>query len=219
LRAQTAPGNYFQRRVPGRPLAAAFLADGRHAHVLGYSEQWPDAAEHAPFRYGGCAGPVTPSPLLQARIAQACTALSAAVGLVGLNSLDLLVERNDFYVLEVNPRPGATLDLFDGRAERSLWRLHLDAVGGRLPQQRDLAFRGVRAAAVLYAPRDIAIPRRMAWPTWSADRGAGGSHVRRGAPICTLRAAAPTVPAARAALDRRAAQILMRLGDDLMRLP
>ena len=211
--------SYFQRRVPGRPVAAAFVADGCNAEVLGYSEQWPDAAEHAPFRYGGCAGPVTPSSRLCGRITEACNAVVAAAGVVGLNSLDLLVDGDNFHVLEINPRPGATLDLFDGRAGQSLWRLHLDAVAGRLSARRSVMKGGVRAAAILYAPRDIAIPGAMAWPAWAADRGVAGTRIRSGEPICTLRASAPTVTAARAALDRRATRLLARFGGAGVRSP
>jgi len=205
-----APGNYFQRRAPGRPLSALLAADGRAARVLGFSEQWAAPAADAPFRYGGCAGPVTLPPRLAGAIADACSALTVATGLVGLNSLDLLVEEERFHILEINPRPGATLDLFDGRAGLSLWRLHLDALRGRLPPAQTVPG-PVRAAAVLYAPSAIAIPRDMIWPRWTADRETRGNRVARDAPVCTVHAVAASVAAARAQLDRRSGQLLARL--------
>ncbi len=208
--ATAAPGSYFQRRVRGRQLSALLVADGRAARVLGFSEQWVAPAADAPFRYGGCAGPVMPPQRLAGAIADACQALAAATGLVGLNSLDLLVEENRFWILEINPRPGATLDLFDGRAGLSLWRLHLDALRGRLPPS-SAAAAPVRAAAILYAPSAIAIPRDMIWPRWTADRETPGSRVPRDAPVCTVRAAAASVAAARAQLERRSKQLLARL--------
>jgi hypothetical protein len=212
--AAAAPDTYYQRRVAGTPLSALFLADGRAARLVGFSEQWVAAAEHAPFRYGGCAGPVIPAPRLVERIAEACAALTAATGLVGLNSLDLLVEGERFNVLEINPRPGATLDLFDGAGSRSLWRRHLGAVAGNLPPPDDAPMRRARAAAVVYAPREIVIPRGMVWPRWTADRGVVGSRVDRDAPLCTVRVAAGTAGAARAEAERRAAALLARLGGD-----
>ena len=208
--AAAMPGSYFQRRVRGRPLSALLVANGRAARVLGFSEQWVAPAADAPFRYGGCAGPVTPPPRLARAIAEGSDALAAATGLVGLNSLDLLVEGERFYILEVNPRPGATLDLFDGRAGVSLWRLHLEALGGRLPPAQ-AASAPVRAAAIVYAPSAMAIPRDMIWPRWTADRETRGRKVPRDAPVCTVRAAAASVAAARAQLERRAEQLLARL--------
>lgn len=208
-----ASGSYFQRRVPGRPISALFAADGRSARVLGYSEQWAAAAAGTPFRYGGCAGPVAPPPSLAAAVARACPALAAATGLIGLNSLDLLVEAEAerFHVIEINPRPGATLDIFDDGAGPPLWRVHLDAIAGRLPDARP-ASATVSAAAILYAPRALAIPAGMVWPPWTADRGPPGSPVPRDGPICTLRAAAASVASARAQLERRADRLLARLG-------
>jgi uncharacterized protein len=208
--AAATPGSYFQRRVHGRPLSALLVADGRAARVLGFSEQWVAPAAGAPFRYGGCAGPVMPPPRLAGAIAEGCNALAAATGLIGLNSLDLLVEEEHFCILEINPRPGATLDLFDGRAGLSLWRLHLEAMHGRLPPPQ-AASAPVRAAAVLYAPSAIAVPRDMIWPRWTADRETPGRSVPRDAPVCTVRAAAPSVVAARAQLERRCEQLLARL--------
>ncbi len=203
--AAPAPGTYFQRRVPGRPLSALFAANGRAAQLLGFSEQWVAAAPGAPFRYGGCAGPVAPPRPLAEAVAEACDALAAATGLVGLNSLDLMVEDERFHVIEINPRPGATLDLFDGLLP--LWRLHLDALDGRLPAAR-AAPGTVHAAAIVYAPATLAIPRDMVWPRWASDRGPAGSRVPRGAPLCTVHAAADDVAAARARLARRADRLL-----------
>ncbi len=204
------PGSYFQRRVAGRPLSALFAANGRAARVLGFSEQWVAAAAAAPFRYGGCAGPVALAQTLADAVAEACGALAATTGLVGLNSLDLLVEEERFHVIEINPRPGATLDLFDGRGRLPLWRIHLDAVGGRLPPPTAMPAM-VRAAAILYAPGVLAIPPDMAWPRWTADRGAPGGRVPTDAPVCTVHAAAASVAAARRRLARRADRLLARL--------
>jgi predicted ATP-grasp superfamily ATP-dependent carboligase len=204
-------GVYFQRRVAGHPVSAAFLADGRSAQVLGFTEQWSAGDGAAPFRYGGCAGPVQPSPALAAALGEACRAVAAALGLVGLNSLDLLVDGERFHVIEINPRPGATLDIFDGRGGVSLWRLHLDAVAGRLPPVAPEVTVAARAAAVVYAPERVVIPAAMTWPAWAADRGADGTVIDRGEPVCTVRARAATATAARAAVERRAARLLAQL--------
>ncbi len=197
--------------VAGRAVSAAFLADGRSAHILGFSEQWTAGDAASPFRYGGCAGPVHLSPALGAAIEAACRAIAAALGLVGLNSLDLLIEGERFHVIEVNPRPGATLDIFDGLGGVSLWRLHLDAVAGRLPSISHDAPAEARAAAVIYAADRVVIPTAMTWPAWTADRGTPGTIIDRGAPVCTVRARAATTIAARACAERRGARLLAQL--------
>jgi predicted ATP-grasp superfamily ATP-dependent carboligase len=206
-----ARGDYFQRRVGGEPLSALFVADGVRARVLGFSEQWADAAEDAPFRYGGAVGPVLPPASLASAVATVCDAITRAARLVGLNSIDLLVARDAFHIIEINPRPGATLDIFDGLGGRSLWRLHAAGIDGRLPPPRSLAPRTIRAAAIVYAKQSLTVPRAMTWPGWVADRGGPGSGVVVGEPVCTVRAAARSAAAARRLALRRAGDILTRL--------
>lgn len=205
-------GTYAQRLAPGRSVSALFLADGSTARVLGVTEQWASPTGRAPFRYGGCAGPVRlSSPLIHA-IETACRAIAGAVPLVGLNSLDMLVDGLDVQILEVNPRPGASLDALDGIGGLSLWRAHLDALAGRLPEQRtDRAATRIRAAQVMYAPQRLTIPPAFAWPRWSADRGRPGTAIGRGEPICTIHAVAATPTRAREGVQRRAALLLARL--------
>ena len=44
---------YFQERVRGRSVSALFVANGKDARVLGFSEQWTAPMRGRPFRYGG----------------------------------------------------------------------------------------------------------------------------------------------------------------------
>jgi predicted ATP-grasp superfamily ATP-dependent carboligase len=201
-------GCYYQERAQGRPVSALFSADGRRARLLGLSEQWPSPTAATPFRYGGCAGPAAMPPRLAARLAEACDALVAATGLVGLNSLDTLAEDAAFTVLEVNPRPGATLDVFD---EGALWRAHLDGVAGRLsgPEWTAATRGGARAAAVVYAERAVRVLHDLPKLPWIADIPAPDSIIPAGAPVCTLVAEARDVEAARD-LARRRCDVVQR---------
>ena len=105
--------HYFQAEAIGNPVSALFAANGRAARMLGLSAQWAAPTPAQPFRYGGCAGPLRLAPKLADFIERACHAITAATGLVGLNSLDVLATDDAFTILEINPRPGATLDVFD----------------------------------------------------------------------------------------------------------
>ena len=60
-----------------------------------------------------------------------CMRLARAIPLVGLNSADFLVDGDDFRLLEINPRPGATLDIFEP-PKGSLFALHIAACEGEL---------------------------------------------------------------------------------------
>jgi len=131
--ASALPDRYFQRRVPGRPIGVSFLADGRRAVVLGISEQWPWPGGGGSFRFGGALQPAPIDRRVADEIPSLVDAIVAETGLVGLNSLDMLVEGDRFAVIEVNPRPGANLDIFDGIGQASLFAAHLGACRGTLP--------------------------------------------------------------------------------------
>jgi predicted ATP-grasp superfamily ATP-dependent carboligase len=205
--------HYYQAFAPGRPVSALFVADGVSSHILGLSAQWSSPGDGAPFRYGGCAGPLQVPAETTARIEEACRAIAAATGLVGLNSLDMLLDGEALTILEVNPRPGATLDIFDAaEQERSLWRLHLDGVAGRLPDSSLLLERPYAlAASIVYAPAKMRVPGTFLWPDWAADLPAPHTEFAAGAPVCTVFAEAEDIDAARDLTDRRGAKILCGL--------
>jgi uncharacterized protein len=208
-------GRYFQAVADGQPVSALFVANGRAARIVGFSRQWAAPTRRAPFRYGGCVGPVAPPRRLTARITEACDALTAALGLVGLNSIDMLIEGDDFTILEINPRPGATLDVFDA----PLWEWHLQSVRGALPPpSKSSRGRPARAAAVLYAETAITISAAMRWASFIADVPAEGSVIPAGAPICTMLATGPDAAAAEALVRTRSAALRRRLSPS-RRLP
>ncbi|MFD1332655.1 ATP-grasp domain-containing protein, partial [Methylopila musalis] len=202
-------GVYGQRRIEGRAVSALFLAAGGCAHIVGFSEQWSDPTPAAPCRYGGAVGPIALPAPLGATIAAALDRLVAATGLVGLASADIILPADDetaFTLLEVNPRPGATLDVFDRGDGPSLLARHLAACDDRLssatPSQLD-----AHAAAVVYAPRRCSLAR-LRRPAWTADWPAEDDATPKGAPLCTVFASARTPEAARALVARRRAALL-----------
>jgi predicted ATP-grasp superfamily ATP-dependent carboligase len=199
-------GRYFQRRVAGEPISVAFLAAGGRCRVLGLSRQWADPAPRRPFRYGGSSRPAPISAVRAAEISAAVERLVSHTGLRGLNSADFLVREDGFDVLEVNPRPGATLDIF-ADTEGALFRMHLDACEGVLPDAMP-DWPQATAAAFVYAPAGITLPAVFPWPLWTADRQAPGSFVPAGAPLCTVLAEAANADAAERLVRLRAAEIL-----------
>jgi predicted ATP-grasp superfamily ATP-dependent carboligase len=111
-------------------------------------------------------------------------------------------------VIEVNPRPGAAIDLFDAA---KLWTIHIDAVSGNLPQPLNAVHAHKRAAGVLYADAPMLMPSGFVWPSWAADLTPGGRAIPRAAPICTVFAEADLVSDARALLENRMRSLYKRL--------
>lgn len=207
-RRRSAKGRiYFQEKVEGRPVSALFAGTGTSARVLGFSEQWAAPTSRAKWRYGGAARPAELSQDLEARLTDTVERVAQCFDLKGLGSADFLVNGGDFYLLEINPRPGATLDIFDSEAE-PLLRIHLEAVlDNRLPT----ALRNLQAAAasaIVYATEPITVSQTMIWPDWTADRPRIGERIDKDRPICTVWARSRTKVEARRLVDERIESIL-----------
>jgi predicted ATP-grasp superfamily ATP-dependent carboligase len=201
---------YFQERIAGRSISALFVANGTQARVLGFSAQWTAPLRGRPFRYGG----VVRSPELNPRLAQTMTAaveqVAAAFALKGLGSADFIVRQDDeALLLEINPRPGATLDIFDSGAQ-PLLRLHREAVEGRLPSA-GLGLVGAAASAIVFAPKRL-IVGGLDWPDWTADRPKCGDRIDKNRPICTVLARAQTPIEAKGLVEERISIILAACG-------
>jgi predicted ATP-grasp superfamily ATP-dependent carboligase len=198
-------GYYYQREVAGAPISVLFLAHGGHAHVLGFSTQWTAPTPRHPFRYGGAVRPARIKADTQTALTQAVRRFAAATQLAGLNSADFLVDERGFWLLEINTRPSATLDLFEPPGG-SLFALHMSACDGALHSQA-LHSTGAAATAIVYAERDTTIPP-LDWPDWTADRPHAGTAVKTGEPLCTVLASAATATEARQLVENRLATVL-----------
>lgn len=193
------PGVYFQRRLIGQPVSLSGVV-GRGGAALAFTRQWTAPGERQPFRFGGAAGPATLDPDLEARMIEDALSLTKALGLVGLVSFDFLSVDGAPVLLEVNPRPSATLDILDD-ANGSLLAAHIAAFTAS--ERVAAAIAGVRmregahAFGYVYADAgSVRVPAGFAWPEWTADRTPGGSVVPAGAPLATVIAAAQSPQAA-----------------------
>jgi predicted ATP-grasp superfamily ATP-dependent carboligase len=206
-------GEYYQCRVAGEPISAAFLAAGGACRILAFTRQWADPGSRRPFRYGGAVRPALLPPGRAAEISAALARLVALTELRGLNSADFLVRPDGFDLLEINPRPGATLEILADR-DGTLFRMHIDACAGNLPDAASPLIwpRAAAAAAIVYARTGLTIPADFVWPDWSTDRRPPATAIARGLPLCGVWAEADDAQSAENLVRDRGADILARLG-------
>lgn len=213
----------FQRRVDGRAMSATMLCDGDGARLVGFCAAAFAPTPTAPYRFGGLAGPVAIDVDLSAEITAAADRLARATGLRGLVGLDLVVDGTRWWLIEVNPRPTAALDVLD-RGTPPLLALHLaacetapasvgrSAAGAAAPAWMPPAT--VAATALVYAPRD-GVTVAADWPDWVADRPRPGTPVPAGAPVCTVRADGDDADARTALLETRTRRaVALAFGDE-----
>jgi predicted ATP-grasp superfamily ATP-dependent carboligase len=192
------PTEILQRRVDGLPCSAVAVGDGRGAVVLGLTEQLLRPRSYA------WAGNATPPRLPAAELSvvgeqlgAVCDEVVARFGVRGAFGVDAVWDGRHAWVLEVNPRPTASLELFGPGS----FALHVR--GGRgLTPAGPLPSVCARVKLVLFADRDIRAPELEWWPAGLVrDIPRPGEAIARGQPVCTLvsQTAEPEALAARAA--------------------
>lgn len=225
-------GCWFQRRMPGLPCAALYVAAAGDARLLGLTEQLlgdglptaePEESTVDDFRYAGSLGPLPVAPSVVSSLARLGQALAAAFGLVGLFGVDGVLHEDTFWPVEVNPRYTASVEVIERATDLTALSLHQAAcLHGTLPQPRGptpgTAWCG---KYIVYAPRDIRMPASLAarmlaesttiaWPA-VADIPPAGSSIAAGHPVLTVLAEADSRIEVVRAIRRLASDILTEL--------
>jgi predicted ATP-grasp superfamily ATP-dependent carboligase len=175
----------LQRRIDGLSCSAVAIADGRRAAVVGVTEQL-----HRPdFAWQGNVSPPRLPPAerqeLGTRLDAVCQAVAARFAVRGAFGVDAIWDGRRAWVLEVNPRPTASLELFGP----GMFAAHLcGARGVSLPTSGALPSPGcAKVKLVLYADRDLRAPDPTWWPSGLVrDIPRRHEPIVRGAPLCTL---------------------------------
>ncbi len=222
----------WQRCVAGDSWAAAFVVDRRgQPRLWGTSRQlvglgWCHAR---PWAY--CGSLDVPLASLAAplrdqfeRLGHALAEAFAAAGLAGLIGADLVVEPSGrAHVIEINPRPTASMELVERATGESLAAVHLAACGAEPPRPVAASpTTTIWGKAVLFAagdlridPADIAAMQTACHPLLDAERDwppladvpCAGASIPAGAPLLTTFAAGSSHADVLDRLQRRVAAI------------
>lgn len=196
----------YQQRIEGCPCSAAFVADGPEGCRLLYAAEqligvpWLAAAS---FAYAGSVGPLTLSDADAHYLGRLGSLLARAYGLRGLFGVDLIQDaEGSYWVLEVNPRYPASLELYELSTDTAALPAHFRAT---LPRQdfsqppappRPGAASKVWGKAIVYARAACRAGNRWQsfvtrWRTGPrapqlADLPAAGCEFAAGEPVTTV---------------------------------
>lgn len=173
---------YWQKYQEGEPHSALFLADGNRSQIIGFNRQWAVALSNQDeFIFSGIINSTDLACEQKHRLSEWLDVLVPALSLKGLNSLDFIQYRQVSYVLEINPRPPASMQLYDA----DLFTRHLKACQGELLEHHPnpIGFKGYQ---ILYAQDEMQIPEGFIWPEEVVDIPHAGSIISTGQPICSI---------------------------------
>jgi predicted ATP-grasp superfamily ATP-dependent carboligase len=192
---------YFQREQAGTPMSALFIGNGRDARLLGCQELIVRALGARLHVYRGAIGPVALPADRQALLEAMLQALSRRFALRGLASLDFIDDGKQLWVLEINPRPSASMGLHDG----ALMRSHVEAcLRGKLPELPPMRHDALRGTEIVFARAPLELTPAHAAALAARgdchDLPAAGSRFEAGDPVCSVTAQGAQVADVRAAL-------------------
>lgn len=187
--------SYYQRYIKGEPLSVLFLANGKQAQVIGFNRQLTTTLENQPFVFAGIVNHAELSTQQQQTLTVWVNKLTTAYGLRGLNSLDFILSDDICYVLEINPRPPASMQLYNA----DLLTAHINACCGQLMtanplkdwqslNNANIQFKTKRYKAyqILYAQKTTLIPEQIQWPNGCVDIPSVGAIINKEQPICSI---------------------------------
>ncbi len=219
----------FQKRINGVPCAAVYVAADAEATLLGVTRQLigePWLRSHG-FQYSGSIGPWPVSEVTRATLVRLGSVLSEQFELAGLFGVDFILDGEQVWTVEANPRYTASVEIVERFTGMSAIAAHVAACGG--PPSASIGAEDGPARvespchgkATLFADRDIVISQafadysiaeslRQPWPTLG-DVSAVGTPVENGRPVLTVFAAGANVAEVEQQLRERAVELEQKL--------
>lgn len=180
--ASPSPHVYYQKFTQGRAVGLFFLATPQNIYAIGYSHIHTEQTDSLPMRLHRLT-PLPDLPLSQCKkIEGFAHMLTCLFGLRGLCSLDVVIDGDDIFILEVNPRAGLALDLY--HTDPPMLLLHRYACLERaIPPF--IIKQNSSSVTILYAQKDMVMPP-LAPSTHLRDVPFAGTCIKKNDPILTL---------------------------------
>jgi predicted ATP-grasp superfamily ATP-dependent carboligase len=152
------PDEYLQQFVAGDSIGIQFLSDHAGTAVVGIARSLQPAAIWAPtpFAYRGSIAPVTVPTQTRETVNRFATRVSNETGIRGLWQADFVFNETGLWLLEINPRWSASMELTQLVNRWPLVHWHVQACAGATPTlcrelQSPTASSGIVGKAIRYA--------------------------------------------------------------------
>ena len=207
------PNRIIQPFITGPTYGAVCVSNGTDCRLLGVTRQLrlKHALGAGRFEYSGSVGSVAFPEKIQTVIAEMAQQVSHACGLLGLFGLDFKVLREDVWLLEVNPRFTASMELV--QTETNLIQLHINACNKKSIEVRigSAGSQCFTARGILYAKQDCSYITHGDNRKHMADIPECGTTFDVGQPVCSVYGSASTIIGAVKTMMPRARRVRSEL--------
>lgn len=176
---------YYQQKMSGRSGSVLFIANDDKVRLLSFNQQYCRDAVQDNYQLLAVGNTLDVTEHQRLWLNETCQKLSQTLGLRGFQSLDFIIDDNgQCWVLELNPRPSASLQCLP--AEWPLFDWHLQACQGQLTDIEDFPLAPPYVWYCCYANQDLIIPAHFDWPEYACDLPAANTVIAKDQIICSL---------------------------------
>lgn len=175
----------IQEYVKGIDASCSLLSSGRSALAVSVNEQLIGIPELGAkdFVYCGNIVPLIAKKQICDRIRECSETLCKLLDLKGSNGIDFVIQKDEPYLMEINPRFQGTLECVEIVKGLNLVESHIKACQGILPECIP-PNKGYAVKNILYAKHDFVMPEITICEV--CDITKPGTIVRKGTPVCTI---------------------------------
>jgi len=173
---------FWQQFCQGTPSSVLFIANETEYQIIGFHKQYVTQINEDEFVFSGLINQPKMNEVIVHQLNEMLQKLVPEFSLKGFNSVDFIVNDNKCYVLEINARPSASLNLYDfdffsAQINSCLGKGLLNSVG---------FLKAYQAYQIIFAETDIIINKHLIWPSWVSDIPWEDSIINTGMPICSI---------------------------------
>lgn len=173
---------YWQKFIQGIPMSVLFISNASGHQICGYHKQYTSTIGKQPFIFSGIISYTDLAESIKKQLTLYIEKLIHHFNLKGLNSLDFILKNKQCYVLEINPRPSASMQLYDD----DLITQHINSCLDKLFKTQNTPTSYCKAYQIIFAKKDTLIKESIQWPEGVVDIPQSGSFVYTNQPICSI---------------------------------
>jgi methenyltetrahydromethanopterin cyclohydrolase len=159
---------YWQQFCEGKSGSVLFF----NAEIIGFNTQWT----HGDFLFAGISNHSDLSELQKNLLRFWVKKLVSHFNLRGLNSLDFIYTENEIFVLEINARVPASMQLYDSL----LFSMHIGL------KKIIKAQSNFRAYQIIFATHSLIIPKKFNWSKNCQDLPQNGVIIPKNSPVSSM---------------------------------
>ncbi len=169
---------YWQHYCEGQAGSVLFLAHEKNVTVIGFHRQWTQAVGKNEFLFSGICHDKMLSKTHRTLIENWLQKLVKYFDLSGFNSLDFIQTEKSCFVLEINARPSASIQLYD-----------FPIFSAQIKKNYSVQKKNViefTSFQIIYASRSLIIPKNFNWSKNCQDLPHPGMIIHKNQPICSM---------------------------------